>query len=126
MPKFTEGELKVMRILWQQGPLKPAEIQAKFPEPIKNPALRSYLAILLMKGHVTRRKQGKAYYYQAKTKKESALSSMYEQLVNAFFGGSARGLVCHLIKEERLSEEELLQLKKIAHSPLDQDKKESK
>src|SRR5262249_8459908 len=117
MQKFTDGELKVMRILWQHGPMKPGDIQEKFPEPIKNPALRSYLAILLIKGHVTRRKQGKAYFYTAKTKQESAMSSLYEQLVNVFFGGSARGLVSHLIKEEKLTEEELLKLKRIAEEP---------
>lgn len=55
MSRFTEGELKVMRILWQHGELKPADIQAKHADDIKNPALRSYLTILLEKGHVTRR-----------------------------------------------------------------------
>ena len=63
MPRFTPGELAVMRILWKHGQLKPAEIQKDFPRKIKNPALRSYLAILVQKGHVTRRRKGKAYYH---------------------------------------------------------------
>ena len=65
MPRFTPGELKVMRLLWEHGELKPAELQGRFPEPIKNPALRSYLTTLVEKGHVTRRRVGKAYYYKA-------------------------------------------------------------
>ena len=64
MPRFTPGELKVMRLLWEHGELKPAELQERFPEPIKNPALRSYLTTLLEKGHVTRRRVGKAYLLQ--------------------------------------------------------------
>ena len=71
MPRFTQGELEVMRILWTRGELKPAEIHAHFPRKIKNPSLRSYLAILLEKGHVVRRRVGKAYYYRAKTRRES-------------------------------------------------------
>ena len=59
MSRFTPGELAVMRILWEHGELKPSEIQQHFPEPIKNPALRSYLGILVDKGHVSRRKAGK-------------------------------------------------------------------
>ena len=39
MPRFTPGELKVMRLLWEHGEMKPADLQkAGFPEPIKNPA----------------------------------------------------------------------------------------
>ena len=48
--------------------LKPSEIQKLYPTPIKNSALRSYLKILMDKGHVSRRKVGKAYEYQAVTR----------------------------------------------------------
>jgi BlaI family transcriptional regulator, penicillinase repressor len=67
MPRFTPGELKVMRLLWEHGELKPSELQDRFSLPIKNPALRSYLTTLVEKGHVTRRRVGKAYYYKAVT-----------------------------------------------------------
>jgi len=30
MARFTAGEMEVMRILWEQGELKPAEIQKHF------------------------------------------------------------------------------------------------
>ncbi len=40
MAQFTPGELAVMCILWKHGELKPSEVQQRFPEPIKNPALR--------------------------------------------------------------------------------------
>jgi BlaI family penicillinase repressor len=68
MPRFTTRELKVMKLLWEHGELKPGELQDRFPEPIKNPALRSYLTTLLEKGHVVRRRVGKAYYYKPVTR----------------------------------------------------------
>ncbi len=55
MPQLTPGELKVMKLLWDHGELKPSECQDRLPEPIKNPALRSYLTSLLEKGHASRR-----------------------------------------------------------------------
>ena len=55
MSRFTPGEMRVMQLLWTHGELKPAELQSLYPEPIKNPALRSFLKILVEKGHVTRR-----------------------------------------------------------------------
>jgi BlaI family transcriptional regulator, penicillinase repressor len=114
MPQLTPGELKVMKLLWKHGELKPIELQDRFPEPIKNPALRSYLTTLLEKGHVTRRRVGKAYFYKAVTRSRSAFRTMLGELVDSFCGGSVQNLVMNLIMSERLSEEELLALKRLA------------
>jgi len=114
MSRFTPGELKVMRLLWEHGELKPSGLQDQFPEPIKNPALRSYLTTLLEKGHVTRRRVGKAYYYKAVTRSRSAFRTMLGELVEAYCGGSVQALVMNIIKSERLSEEDLIELKRLA------------
>jgi BlaI family penicillinase repressor len=111
---LTTGELEVIRILWEHGELKPAEIQRRFPRPIKNAALRSYLSILLDKGHVTRRQVGKAYFYKAKTKRESAFFRTLKEIINSYCEGSPQALVMALIQSERLSEAELLRLKRLA------------
>lgn len=114
MVKFTDGELEVMRVLWEHGEMKPAEIQKIFPRSIKNAALRSYLTILVEKGHVTRRAKGKAFYYRARTPQESTFRSMLGDLVDTFCGGSSEALLCHLLAEEKLSEKELLELRRMA------------
>jgi BlaI family transcriptional regulator, penicillinase repressor len=116
MPRFTPGELKVMRLLWEHGEMKPGELQKRFPEPIKNPALRSYLTTLLEKGHVTRRLVGKAYYYKPATRPRSAFRSMLGELVDVYCGGSVQDLVMNIIRSEKLSEDELLALKRLADS----------
>lgn len=114
MAQFTPGEMEVMRILWEHGELKPAEIQKHFPRPIKNAALRSYLTILVEKGHLSRRSKGKAFYYRSKTKRESTFRSMLGDLVDTFFGGSSEALLCHLLSKEKLSPVELLDLQRMA------------
>jgi BlaI family transcriptional regulator, penicillinase repressor len=116
MPRFTPGELKVMRLLWEHGEMKPGELQKRFPEPIKNPALRSYLTTLVEKGHVTRRLVGKAYYYKPATRPRSAFRSMLGELVDVYCGGSVQDLVMNIIRSEKLSEDELLSLKRLADS----------
>lgn len=117
MSQFTPGELAVMRILWTHGELKPTEVQARFPEPIKNPALRSYLAVLLEKGHVSRRKVGKAFFYKAITRQQTAFRSTIRQIVDAYCDGSTKDLVLNLIRSEKLSKSELLELKRLADDP---------
>jgi predicted transcriptional regulator len=114
MPRFTQGELEVMRILWEHGELKPAEIHARFPRKITNPSLRSYLAILLEKGHLVRRRVGKAYYYRAKTRRESTFRSMLRELARVCCDGSVENLLCQLIRTEKLSAADLLELKRLS------------
>src|SRR5574340_939502 len=106
MARFTPGEMAVMRILWEHGELKPAEIQKLFPRPIKNAALRSYLTILHGKGHLVRRRKGSAYYYRTKTKREPTFRAMLGELVNTFCDGSVEALLCRLLAKEKLSAEE--------------------
>jgi len=114
MPRFTQGELEVMRILWKGGELKPADIHSHFPRKITNPTLRSYLMILLEKGHVVRRRVGKAYYYRAKTRRESTFRSMLRDLARVCCDGSVQNLLCQLIRTEKLSEADLLALKRLS------------
>jgi predicted transcriptional regulator len=114
MPRFTPGELRVMKLLWEHGELKPGELQDRFPEPIKNPALRSYLTTLLEKGHVVRRRVGRAYFYKAVTGSRSAFRTMLSELVDTYCGGSVQALLMNIIRAERLSEDELLKLKQLA------------
>jgi len=118
MPRFTKGELEVMRILWEHGTLKPAEIQARFPWKITNSSLRSYLSILLEKGHLLRRRVGKAYHYRAKTRRDSAFRSMLGDLTRVCCDGSVEVLLCDLIRSEKLSAEDLLELKKLSEEGL--------
>lgn len=116
MSQFTDGELAVMLVLWRHGEMKPSEVQELFPEPIKNPALRSYLSILVEKGHVARRKKGKAYYYKALTRRRTAFRQTVRELADAYCEGSAKNLVLNLIRSEKLSKSELLELKRLADS----------
>src|SRR5262245_13700457 len=113
MARFTPGELNIMRLLWRHGEMKPGCIQSLYPEPIKNPALRSYLTILVEKGHVARRREGKAFVYRAVTRQYSAFRSTLRELIDAYCEGSAQALVLNLIRSEKLSAEELVELRRL-------------
>ncbi len=115
MIHLTAGEIEVMRVLWDHGgEMSPPEIEEQFPRPIKNAALRFQLKILLEKGHVARRRAGKAYYYKAVTPRQRTFKSMARRMADIFFGGSAAGLIAELIKSERLSDKEIEELQRLA------------
>ena len=114
MSPFTPGELEVMHVLWHNDELKPAEIQARLDRPLNNAALRSVLRVLGEKGHVTRRKIGKAYYYKPKRPAGAAFKRMARQLADLFCGGSTADLIAALIETESLSEADVGRLQQIA------------
>ena len=80
MSSFTSTELEVMKILWERDELKPAQIQDRYCRPIKNAALRFQLKVLLEKGHITRQRIGKAYYYKALTPRKGSLKKMVRRM----------------------------------------------
>lgn len=115
MRGFTPCELEVMQILWeQQAELKPAEILARMDRPLTNAALRSTIRVLMQKGHVTRRKRGKAYYYRPKRSASTVFKRMSRRLAEVFFGGSSYKLIAELVKTEKLSVEDVRQLQELA------------
>ena len=111
---LNPNELGAMRILWEEGPLKPAEIEARFGWPIENATLRSVLVNLVDRGHVDRELQGKAFFYTARVAKTTLLQTMMRTLARVFAGGSHQGLVAQLVETGDLKPEDLVRLRRIA------------
>lgn len=103
-----------MQILWQHGSLKPAEILEHLDRPLSNPALRSVLRVLMDKGHLTRSKKGKAYFYRTRRTAPTAFKKMSRRLADIFCGGSSFELIAQLIKTEKLSASDIQQLRELA------------
>ena len=115
MSSLKPNELEIMKILWQVGPLKPAEIQEHLPSPVKNSALRGQLASLVARGQVKRRRRGNAFYYWAATPKDGALKALARRMADVFCGGSSVALIGQLIEStEQWSEEDLQELRRLA------------
>ena len=112
--KLNENELEVLRLLWQEAPQKPAEIQGSFGWEIDNGTLRSVLVAMVDNGLLKRKKAGKAFLYSARVRRETLLKRMVGQIANVFADGSTGKLLMELAKVEKLSDRELSQLREIA------------
>ncbi len=98
MLSLNRNELEALRILWEQGEMKPAEIQSRFSWSIENATLRSVLVNLVAKGHITREQRGKAFFYAARVRKVTLLQAMMRSLAQVFAGGSHQQLVAQLVE----------------------------
>lgn len=116
MAELNRNELEALRVLWECGELKPAQIEAEFAWDVDNGTLRSILKVLMEKGLVSRRKAGNAFIYKAKQSRSSVLLGMAKSMAQVFAGGSPAALVSQLIKLERLSPKEIDELRRIAEA----------
>lgn len=124
---LNQNELEALRILWEKGELKPAEIQADFSWPIENATLRSVLVNLVEKKHVTRHLQGKAFFYAARVPKATMLQQLTHHLARVFAGGSHRELVAQLVETADLKRADLALLRQTAAGTLStKNKRKSK
>lgn len=114
MSDLNRNELEVLRILWNDGELKPAGILQRFAWEIENPTLRSVLVGLVEKKLVTRQKQGKAFFYKAKARRRSQFSRAMHRMADVFAGGSKAALIMQLLKQEQLSPAEIEELQRLA------------
>jgi BlaI family transcriptional regulator, penicillinase repressor len=114
MAELNRNELEALRILWEGEALKPGDIQQRFSWPIENATLRSVLNGLVEKGQLARSKQGKAFFYRAKTSQRGVMARMADLMAHVFSGGSPAGLIAQLIQTQKLSPEEIAELRRLA------------
>lgn len=114
-PGLTENELEVMRVLWQDSPLKVSEIL----EHIKRSPKPAYTSLLTLvqamerKGYIRHSQDGKAYSYFPKLEKERFLSHEIKRVAKRLFGGNPLALAVNIVSENHLSAQELSELKRL-------------
>jgi predicted transcriptional regulator len=112
-PNLTDGELRLMRVLWDRGSASVGSVVEALkerPKPAYNTVL-TLLRILERKGYVTHRKAGRAFIFVPLLDKEHATRSALTALVNRFFDGSPRLLMLNLLQDEQLPPEAVAQLR---------------
>ena len=118
-PTLTDGELRLMRVLWDKGEASVGEVVTALkerPKPAYNTVL-TLLRILERKGYLTHRKDGRAFVFLPIVDRSHARKSALRTLVDRFFEGSPRLLVLNLLEDEQLSGEALQEIKERIEDP---------
>ncbi|MDP9024181.1 MAG: BlaI/MecI/CopY family transcriptional regulator [Candidatus Eremiobacteraeota bacterium] len=113
-PTLTEGELRIMEVLWTLGQASVAEVtQGMSASPIAYNTVLTTLRILEQKGHVAHEEAGRAFIYRPLIAREAAAQSAVKHVVSKFFGDSTGALALRLIENERPSDDELTRLRSL-------------
>jgi predicted transcriptional regulator len=110
---LTEGELRLMHVLWNQGAATVSDVVEALPAdpPPAYTTVLTLLRILEEKGYVRHTKQGRAFVYEPLVGSKEASSKAIRHLVSRFFAGSPEQLVMKLLEEE-IDARELKRIKK--------------
>lgn len=116
IPKISEAEWEVMKIVWAQGPCPAAEIiealsagdQSWHPKTVK-----TLLNRLVKKRALGFKQEGRAYIYRPLVREEDCVSAASESFLDRVFGGSLTPLVAHFVENRKLSKDEIAELKRL-------------
>ena len=111
-PLLTDGELRLMRVLWDKGRATVGEVVGSLnarPKPAYNSVL-TLLRIMERKGYVSHEKDGRAFIFVPVIDRVDASRNALRSLVSRFFEGSPRLLLLNLLEDKQLSPETLRQL----------------
>ena len=114
-PNLTEGELRLMNVVWEEGRVTVGDVAALLPDnpPLAYSTVLTTLRILEAKGYLRHTKTGRAFVYEPVIAREEASRTALRHLVNRFFGGSRELLVVNLLKEEKIGRAEMRRIKRI-------------
>jgi predicted transcriptional regulator len=114
-PNLTEGELRLMDVLWRKRQATVGDVVASLPDnpPLAYSTVLTTMRILETKGYLRHTKQGRAFVYEPLIAQEEASTKAVRHLLSRFFGGSRELLVLNLLKEETIGRAELRRIKKM-------------
>ena len=113
--EFSRRERQIMDIVFARGEATVLQIAQALPDPPTPMAVRRMVHILLEKGHVHGRMEGREVVYSARESKKRAGASAFQRVLETFFGGSLEeALAVHLVsRRTKLSQDQRANLVKL-------------
>ena len=111
MRRLTKKEEIIMEHFWEKGPLFVRELRELYPEPRPHfSTLSTQVRTLQEEGFISHRSYGPTYQYFASLTKEEYKQRSLVGLIDKYFNNSYLSAVSALVKEEKISVEELKEL----------------
>jgi BlaI family transcriptional regulator, penicillinase repressor len=115
VPVISESEWKVMKVLWGKSPLTAMDIINALAgtEDWHPNTVKTLLSRLHKKKAVGVEKQKNLYIYRPLVSEAECVKMESESFLDRVFGGSVKPLLVHFVEQERLSSQDLDELRKI-------------
>lgn len=115
--KITLGrqQMLIMEELWSRGEATAKEISegVSLKTPTTLSTVQTLLRKLISKGVVSHVQRGRTFWFQPLVNRDQVERSASQELIEKVFKGSVKGLVAHLLDEDTVSAEELIEIREM-------------
>ena len=124
LPKPTEAELAILRVLWERGPSTVRDVT----QALRDERGTGYttalklMQIMTEKGLVQRNDSQRTHVYEAVVPAEQTQKQLVSDLLERAFGGSAQKLVLQALAGRKASREDLAEIRELLDEMEKKDK----
>jgi len=115
LPKISESEWLVMRVLWSKSPLAAQDIfeQLDSTTKWKPKTIKTLIDRLVKKGAVKYEKDGRRYLYYPAVGREECVTTERKSFIKRVYGGITKPMLAAFLEDAELSGEDIAELKDI-------------
>ncbi len=108
-------QFRIMQVLWDRKRANARQITEALneTEPVAHSTVQTLLRQLEAKGAVGHQAEDRTFVFFPRLKEDRVKRTAARELLDRVFGGNVSGLVAHLLKNERMSREELDALRRL-------------
>src|SRR5262245_60347505 len=115
LPRPTDAELAILRVLWQQGPSTVRQVRdvLEGSQPTLYTTVLKLLQIMTEKGLVARDESRRTHVYRASRSETRTQRQLVGDLARRAFGGSALKLAMQALATKKATTGELAEIRKL-------------
>ncbi len=120
IPRISETEWEVMKVVWAQAPCSASQVieALRITDASWHPrTVKAFLNRLVRKKALGFSKEGRAYVYRPLVRREDCVDAASESFLERVFGGSLKPMLAHFVEREKLSADEIRELRRILKNP---------
>ena len=111
MKKLTRKEEEIMNLFWDKGAMFVRELLEHYDEPKPHfNTLSTMVRNLEANGYVSHKAYGNSYQYYPVVSREEYAGRTFKGIISSYFNNSYLSAVSTLVKEEKITVEELKEL----------------
>lgn len=111
MKKLTKKEEEIMNLFWDKGAMFVKELLELYAEPKPHfNTLSTMVRTLEANGYVSHKAYGNSYQYFPIVSREEYAGSSFKGIISSYFNNSYLSAVSALVKEEKITVDELKEL----------------
>ena len=115
LPKISESEWMVMRVLWAKSPLTANEVVERLTGKAKwkPKTVKTLIDRLVKKGAVKFEKEGRRHRYYPAVGRAECIATERQSFIRRVYGGTMKPMLAAFLEDAELSADDISELKEI-------------